>query len=72
MSRMLRASWLSVEHVQEKAQVVFYEDRSVIQNKTASKELEMRAENGPYFIDFWVEIPSGMKLNESFARHVRD
>ena len=56
----------------KKHTVVFDEDRSFIRNKATGKELEMREENGLYFIDIWVEIPSGMKLNESFARHVRD
>ena len=53
-------------------QVIFDDERSYIRNKKTGAEIELREQQGLYFLDMWVEIPHDMAINELFARHVQN
>ena len=58
--------------VKKNHQVVFDEERSYIRNKKTGAEIDPREQQGLYFLDVWVQVPSDMAINELFARHVQN
>ena len=56
--------------VRKQNMVVFDEDESYIKNKRTGEKVQLREENGLFYLDVWVEVPKDMELNPSFARQV--
>ena len=56
--------------VKKRHRVVFDDPTSFIQNKVTGKKIDLREQNGLYFLDLWVQVPADLNIPDRVVRQV--